>query len=813
MEPNNLRLAVNRLRWKCDPATFAFQSTAEIPPLRGIVEQERPVRAIRFGLDIKSPGYNIYVSGLTGTGKSTVIKQFLDEIAASMPTPDDWLYVHNFRDPNAPTALNLPAGLAKVLQQEMDELVLHLKTEIPKAFESKEYEQSMNRLISENQEGQQSLFSLLAERARSQGFGIEVTKVGVNLIPLAAGKPLTAEQIEALDEESRQEMDKRRTALQEEIAGFLRQVRDLNKASRDKVFELNRQVGQWVVGPRMELVREVFAGFPQVLAYLGDVQDYILSHMEDFTEDGQKQQEASSAQARLEGSQDPYIKYRVNIVVDNTGMHGAPVLIETNPTYHNMYGRVERRAQFGTLTSDFTMIRAGAYAKANGGFLVVNAHDVLLNFGVWETLKRTVKNKEVRIEDLTEQYGMVPVMGMRPSPIPACVKVIMIGNQWIYHLLYGSDEDFRKIFKVKADFDSEMDRDGLALQNYAAFISTRCHEEGLLHFAPSGVSGVAEYGARLVDDQEKLSARFSDVADIVREASYWARRDGAELVRSEHVLRAVDEKYYRSNLVEDRIRGLFRDGTLLVDVSGEKTGQVNGLAVIDLGDIRFGKPSRITAKTFMGKSGVLDIERESKLSGKIYEKGVLVLSGYLAAEYAQERPLSLAASICFEQSYEGVDGDSASSTEIYALLSSLANVPIRQGIAVTGSVNQHGEIQPIGGVNQKIEGFFDVCRTLGFTGSQGVMIPAQNVKNLMLRADVVEAIEAGRFHIYAVSHVDEGIEILTGVSAGQRMEGLYPEGSIHALVEKRLQTMFEAMRKAGEEPQEKKPQSSQECSC
>jgi len=434
---------------------------------------------------------------------------------------------------------------------------------------------------------------------------------------------------------------------------------------------------------------------------------------------------------------------------------------------------------------------------------VITAHDVLLNFGVWETLKRTVKNKEVQIEDLNVQYGLVPVVGMRPSPIPTNVKVIIIGNQMIYHLLYEMDEDFRKIFKVKADFNSQMDRDLQALHSYASFISNRCHHENLLHFDPTGVAEVAEYGARLVDDQEKLSSRFSDVADIVREASYWAGQDGKSAVSGDHVRSALQEKYYRSNLIEERIQELIVRGTIMVDVSGEAVGQVNGLAVLDLGDIRFGKPSRITAKTFMGKGGVVDIERESKMSGKIYEKGALILSGYLSARYAQEHPLSLAASICFEQSYEGVDGDSASSTEIYALLSSLAGVPIRQGIAVTGSVNQHGTVQPIGGVNQKIEGFFDICKAKGMTGDQGVMIPALNIKNLMLRPDVVEAVQQGRFHIYAVATIDEGIEILTGVPAGSRENGAYPEGTINCRVERRLEEFAEKMKKFAEPPSSK----------
>jgi lon-related putative ATP-dependent protease len=432
-----------------------------------------------------------------------------------------------------------------------------------------------------------------------------------------------------------------------------------------------------------------------------------------------------------------------------------------------------------------------------------------MNPGSWETLKRTIRNKEVRIEDLGEQYGVIPVAGMRPAPIPAQVKVIMIGSQSIYQLLYSLDEDFRKIFKVKADFDSEMDRNEEALQGYAMFISDRCHVEGLLHYDPSAVAEVVEYGARLVDDQEKLSARFSDLADIVREASYWAREDGKTVVAAEHVRRAEEEKYYRSNLIEVRVREYITRGIILVDVTDSRVCQVNGLAVIDLGDIRFGKPSRITAKTYVGKSGVLDIERESKMSGKIYDKGVLILGGFLSAKYAQERPLSMSASLCFEQSYDGVDGDSASSTELYALLSSLSGIPIKQGIAVTGSVNQHGEIQPIGGVNQKIEGFFDVCRAGGLTGDQGVIIPMQNIKNLMLRYDVIEAVKSGQFHVYAIRDIDQGIEILTGVAAGERSEGGYPEGTIHYRVEKRLKDFAEGLKKSDKSGDDEKDRKSQ----
>jgi lon-related putative ATP-dependent protease len=792
------KLSPESLRWTCDPSIFSFKTTEEIPPLTGIVEQERPIRAIRFGLDITSPGFNIYISGLTGTGKTTVIKNFLEDIAAKMPSPDDWCYVHNFRDPNCPTILRLPAGRAKGLRSEMGELVRNLKIDIPKAFESKEYEESINQLLRENQAKQQLLLGQLSEKAHAKGFEVEISKVGVTLLPMSGGKPMTPDRYEALDADSKKKIEADRAELDQDIQAFLRQVRDANKESRERVTELHRRVGLYVVGIRIDGIKEQYPGFSQVISYLNDVQEYILSHLEDFMEDAAKQELPGPTQIRLEPPADPFVKYKVNIVVDNTDLKGSPVVIETNPTYYNLFGRVERRAQFGTLSGDFTMIRAGSYAKANGGFLVLNARDILLNPGVWETLKRTVKNKEVRIEDIAEQFGIVPVAGMRPNPIPVDVKVIMIGHQLIYHELYSLDEDFRKIFKVKADFDSRMTRDARGFDDYASFISSRCRDEGLMHFDPAGVAQVIEYGAWLVDNRQKLSARFSDVADIVREASYWARNAGDTAVSAAHVQRAVEEKYYRSSLIEERIREMITDGTIFVDVDGEAVGQVNGLAVIDLGDIRFGKPSRITAKTFMGKSGVIDIERESKMSGKIYDKGVLILSGYLGSKYAQERPLSVAASLCFEQSYDGIDGDSASSTEVYALLSSLSQIPIKQGIAVTGSVNQHGQVQPIGGVNQKIEGFFDVCKVRGFTGAQGVLIPSQNVQNLMLRRDVVNAVSEGKFHIYAVSTIDEGIEILTGVPAGEKSDqNIFPEGTVNYGVEKRLRELAEGLRNFG----------------
>ncbi len=502
---------------------------------------------------------------------------------------------------------------------------------------------------------------------------------------------------------------------------------------------------------------------------------------------------------RTEPEDDRHAKYRVNVLVDNGGTEGAPVVIETSPSYYNLFGRIERKSYMGAMVTNFQMIKAGSTLKARGGYLVVNALDVLTGPGVWESLKKVVKHEQVRIEDLGEQYSLVPLAGMKPEPIPTKLKIIMIGSARIYHLLQAMDEDFRKIFKVKVDFDSRMPM-AKAREDYPAFISTRVRDEGLPHFDRGGVAAVIEDAARQVDDRDWASTRFADAADLVREAAFYAKESGADLVAREHVERALSEKRIRSNLIEDRIHQLFADGTLLVDLSGEVVGQVNGLAVMDLGDIRFGKPSRITVKTWMGRAGVTDIEREAKLAGQIYQKGVLILSGYLGAKYAQGRPLTLSASIAFEQSYDGVDGDSASSTELYALISSLSGYPIRQGIAVTGSVNQNGEVQAIGGVNEKIEGYFAICKARGLDGEQGVMIPASNVRNLMLNGELREAVDAGRFRIWSVATIDEGIEILMGVSAGEvDSEGDYPENSVHRAVHDRLAEFRKGLKNTGDE--------------
>lgn len=787
------RLSADKLRWTCDESSFDFDSTKSVPALKEIVGQPRAIESLEFGLKIGDHGYNIYVSGLTGVGRMTLIKMHLEELVRFAPRPEDICFVNNFEEPDVPHALILPPGKGAELRRHMNQLVETLREEVPRAFESKEYESQVSTVAQASQARQQELLGGLERYASDRNYTIEFTKVGISLQPVKDGEALDAEGVAALSPEDKEKLEHSRVAVQEEVQRFLKAAKELNKDTREKIDDIKDRVGVFVVGSIVDIYKDKYEEYPAVIAYLNAFQQHVVEQLGDFGDEEEKPQLPFMG-GRPDAEGDKFAKYRVNVIVDNSATEGAPVIIETSPSYYNLFGRIERKSYMGALVTSFQLIKAGSILKARGGYLVVNALDVLTSPGVWESLKKVVKYNQVRIEDLGEQYSLVPLAGMKPEPIPTKLKIIMIGSARIYHLLQMLDEDFRKIFKVKVDFDTRMPM-AQARQEYPAFISTRVREEGLLHFDRSGVAAMIEDAARQVDDRDFASTRFADAADLVREASYYAREDGAKLVGRVHVERAIEKKRQRSNLIEERIQQLFADGTLLVDVAGERVGQVNGLAVLDLGDISFGKPSRITAKTWMGRAGVIDIEREAKLAGQIYQKGVLILSGYLGATYAQRRPLALSASLAFEQSYEGVDGDSASSTELYALLSSLGEIPIRQGVAVTGSVNQHGEVQPIGGANEKIEGYFAVCKAKGLTGEQGVMIPATNERHLMLNPEVREAVAAGRFHLWSVSTIDQGLEILTGRPAGAPdAEGVYPEGSVHRAVQDRLAAFAEGLK-------------------
>ncbi|MBI4337829.1 MAG: AAA family ATPase [Chloroflexi bacterium] len=783
-------LEAAQVRRTCDPAMLGFQTTADVPPLQAIIGQQRAVEALEFGLGIRQPGFNIFVTGEPGTGKSTAVRNFLELRARAEPAPQDWCHVNSFRDSYRPQAISLPAGQGRVFREDMRQLLQRARIEIPTAFESEEYTTRRDEIQQAIQEKQGEIMAELGQKAEAQGFVIQSTPVGFFIVPVVNGKPLTDEQFMALDNGTRRELQVRREALETELKARLKEVRDLQREAQQRAAALNREVTLHVVGGLFDDLQEKYRGGNAVIAYLKAVKEDMVTNVEQFLNPPQ----APTPQAAAMMQEVALRKYDVNLVVDNSSLSGAPVVHELNPTYPNLFGRLEREALFGVLQTDFTLIKGGSLHRANGGYLVLPVEELLRNLGSYESLKRAIRNREIVIEDLTDRMGLATTKSLQPEPIPLSVKVVLTGSPAVYALLFRMDEEFREVFKVKADFDNAMERNGEALQLYSQFICALGEKEGLKPFECAAVAKVVELGSRLAADQEKLTTRFGELADILREASYWAERDKSECVTVAHVKKAVDARTYRSNLIEERIRELIAKGVILVDTEGAAAGQVNGLAVLMLGDYTFGKPSRITATIGLGRAGLIDIEREAKLGGPIHTKGVLILGGYVSWRYAQDKPLSLAARLVFEQSYEGVEGDSASSTELYALLSALSGLPIKQGMAVTGSVNQWGQVQAIGGVNQKIEGFFDVCHVKGFTGEQGVVIPSANVKNLMLREDVVEAIAQGKFHIWAVSTIDEGIEVLTGVPAGQRdKEGKFPEGTVNYLVDRKLHEMAERL--------------------
>ena len=808
-------LTPEELHSPCDPKRFRFRTTAEVEPLSRIVGQQRALEAIDFGLNMQSLGFNIYVLGESGTGKTSAIRHFIPAKAKSEPVPPDWAYVFNFREPAEPIAISLSPGRGSEFQRDMEELVASLKTAIPKVFESKEYEQQKSRIMEAFQKRQKELFGAMEREAESKGFSVRATISGFSVVAVdEAGEPMTEEKFNALDEDRKRAMRENGKNVQERLDDMLRNIKAEDKATKDALAELERNTALTVLGHRVEELREKHAGNPKLLAYLDAVQEDVLANLEDFKGGGE---EPSPALPFLKlAKQEPnFARYSVNVIVNHGGASGSPCVFETNPTYYNLFGRIEHKFQMGAAITDFTMIKAGALHKANGGFLVIGALDLLRNIFSYDSLKRAVRNREVKIEDVWEQYRLVTTSAMKPEPIPLDVKIILIGNPEIYYLLYNLDEEYRELFKVKADFDYRIERTEETVDSYAAFIATKTKEEGLLPFDADGVARVVEYGSRLAEDQGKLSTKFSDVSNLLREAHYWAQKEGAQAVSEGHVEQALRAKILRNSRIEERMRELTAEGTVIVETGGELAGQVNGLAVYDMGDYSFGKPSRITATVYAGKGGVLNIERETKLSGKIHEKAVLILSNYLGRRFAGKTPISLSASLTFEQMYGMIEGDSATCAELYALLSAIAGVPVRQGIAVTGSMDQNGAVQPIGGVNEKIEGFFDLCRLRGLDGTQGVLIPSRNRRNLMLKDEVVQAVREGKFRILEIDRVEEGAEVLMGIPAGEmEPDGKYPEGTLYRKAADRLELLREAVRdkndndrkgkKEEDEPGEKK---------
>jgi len=802
MDVAEYEVPTDKLRWECDPAVFDFDCTKDLAPLAEFVGQDRAIRAIEFGLSMNRDGYNIYVAGLTGTGKTSAVKTYIKKLVEErqakeqVSPPEDWCYLYNFTDADRPQILNLPQGKGKMFRERIGNLLQRLKEELARAFSSEDYKAQRKSIAEESQAEQARILEELREEAQRQGFLLQMTPVGPALIPLVEGKPVSQGEFMALEESVRKDLEARRADLLKKLKASLESVQELERQTTEKLQNSDKGVADFTVSRLFDALMKEYQESIQITQYLTDLRSYTLDNLDSFKEGQERAQTAvGAAVGYIMPGRDSFLPFEVNVFVDNSGTEGLPVIIESHPNYANLFGKIERRFLFGGYLSDHSMLKSGALHVANGGYLLLSARDVLTNPGVWPTLKRAIKNKELRIEDPFEQFGLIAPQGLRPQPMPIDVKIVLIGDGMLYQLLSMYDEDFWEIFKVKADFNFEVDRTTENMRALAAFIAGCCEEPGRNHFDRTGVAKMAEYASRMVDDQERLSSRFAQIKELVEEAQYWSQKDGASLVSGQHVEKAVEEKLFRHNLPDERIRDMIERGTIMIDVDGAVVGQVNGLSVYSLGDITFGKPSRITCKTFLGRGGVVNIERESQLSGRIHDKGVLILGGYMGWKYAQDHPLSLSASLCFEQSYEGVEGDSASSTELYALLSSLSGVPIRQNIAVTGSVNQRGEIQPIGGVNQKIEGFFRVCEAKGLNGEQGVMIPHQNLRNLMLRQEVVDSVRQGKFHIYAISTIDEGVEVLTGVEAGEKREdGSYPEDSINCRVDKRLKEMAAKLR-------------------
>lgn len=786
-------LSSDEVRRKCEPTGMQCATTSELTPLRGIVGQERAVRALKFGLEIKKKGFNIYVAGFPGTGRKTAVLDFLQTVAQSKTVPPDWCYVNNFSNPYEPKVLKLPAGQGKKFQRDMKNFVDHIRDLLPKAFESEDYAAKKDAKIGAIEAERKELLGRVNQRAKEEGFVLQSTPIGVFIIPVVRGKPLSDQDLMALPPQARKEIEKKRGELRSELRSAMSQLRELQRKVSDEIQKLDREVANYAIGHLAESLTKKHEEFPEIKTYLKDVQEDILDHLPDFVGQQKKTPQMPFPAPWLKEL--PFRRYEVNVIVDNTDLKGAPVIMEPNPTHQNLFGRIQKEAQFGVLTTDFTMIRGGSLHRANGGYLVLEAEDLIKNLFSYDSLKRALNNGCIAIEEPGERLGYITTKGLKPEPSDLGVKVVLIGHSYVYQQMYALDMDFRELFKVKADFDTTMDRTEENTRKYADFVCTLCKEEKLKHLDASGLARIVEYGSRLAQDQNKLSTRFGELADIAREANFYALQENSEYIMYKHVRRAIEEKIYRSSLIQDKINEMIERNVLLIDVEGEAVGQANGLSVMSLGDFMFGVPSRVTASVGLGRDGIIDIQREAKLAGPIHTKGVMILGGYLAEKYAREKPLSLSARLVFEQSYGLVEGDSASSTELYALLSTLSGIPIKQGFAVTGSVNQKGMVQAIGGVNEKIEGFFEVCKTKGLTGKQGVLIPKSNAQNLMLKEEVVDAVKEGKFHIYPVETIDQGIEMLTGTKAGKRLsDGYFEKNTLNWKVDRRLQTMAEKLK-------------------
>ncbi len=801
-------LAPEELRITISPESLGVSSseellTEEAPTIMG---QERAVAALSLGIELEDPDFHIYVAGEAELGAGYITRVLVEEVARKRPKPSDWCYVYNFEDPDRPRALELPAGQGREFKKDMARFISTLRERIPEAFEDESYVQKKEALLKEFNQRRAKIFEELEAKVKAEGFVLNVEPMGMMIIPAKPdGTPMSPQDVHQLPEEEKERLKAKSKELQQELNATVRNIQKLEKEMHEALKNLDREVASQVIHLHLQELNQKYAHLTPVVSYLEEVARDILDHLEEFRQASiHPGKEHPMPPFPMPPRENIFTRYEVNLFVDNSETEGAPVVFEPNPTYPRLFGSIERKAFFGALLTDFTMLRAGSLHRANGGFLIIRALDLLRNFYSWETLKRIIKSRKIFLEDLAEQLGLFSTKTLRPKPIPFRAKVILIGDLFLYHLLYALDEGFRELFKVKAPLEDWVDRTEERTREFVRTVALMVKQKGLLPVSADGLARLVEYACELAGRKDKLTLKLPEIFDTLREAHFWAKKEGAEKIAASHLEKAIEERRRRLSLIEDRIHEAIQKDLIRIKTTGEEVGSINGLSVYDLGDYRFGRPTRITVNISLGKEGVINIEREAELSGKIHTKGVMILTGFLRERFVQDKPLTLAATLCFEQSYGLVEGDSASSAELFALLSALAGVPIKQGIAVTGSVSQKGEIQPVGGVNEKIEGFFRVCQERGLTGEQGVIIPEANVRDLMLKKEIVSAVAEGKFHIWPISRVEEGLEILTGMPAGEPgPDGRYPEGTLFYLVDRRLRELAERARAFAKEEEKK----------
>lgn len=802
MRKEPYELAWTQLKNDCRPDDFTFDTTAELNPLEGIIGQERAVKAFDFGLAVKMKGYNIYMSGPAGTGKTTYARRSTEKRAALEPVPMDWCYVYNFQNPKKPIAISFATGTGKQFRDDMAQLVAVFQKELAKAFQSESYEKQKYAVTHDYELRQDELLAEVRAAAEQYGFQLKQTEAGVFFLPTVNGNVVEEEDYHKLSDTEKETIEKNTGLMQEKAAVFMREMNELEKECDRQVSGLDRTIGLQAIGDYVAQLQQNYSENERVTAYLDAVQNDVLEHLDQFMEKEEPEEVTLSALVTGMGKkqeEDITLKYRVNLIVDHSETKGAPVIVTFNPTYSNLMGETEYDSEYGNLTTDFMKIKGGLFHQANGGYLIVQAQDILSSAHAWEALRRVIKTGEINMDSIREMLNAPVVPVLKPEPIPAGIKVIMIGSDYFYELLSAYDEEFDKFFKIRAAFDYEMARTDENIAKIAQFIKGFVEREHTLEFDVSAVCAIIEYSSRAVSRQDKLSTQFNQLSEILGEAFTWAQFEQAAVVSEAHVRKAIDEKEQRLRLYEEKLNEMLEEDVIMIDTEGAEIGQINGLAVLDTGRYAFGTPSRITATTYMGRSGIVNIEKEARMSGQTHDKGVQIITGYLGQTYAQQFPMALSCRVCFEQNYNGIDGDSASSTELYCIISSLADLPIRQDLAVTGSVNQKGEIQAIGGVTQKIEGFFALCRKRGLTGTQGVLIPVSNVKDLVLNDDVIDAVKDGMFHIYPISHISQGIELLMGHPAGERDEqGNFPADSVHGRVYAKLKAFADGAKHYGE---------------